>query len=185
MAHPKRARCPGFTLVETLVVLAVVGVLLGAASLGLQDMVRSSRLSAATFRFVAEVNHARADAIRSGVRVVLCKSADGEACAAGGGWDQGWIVFRDSNNNASRDGAEVVLRRAEAEAGGLRIAGNELVARYLSFDPFGGARLVGGAFQAGTITVCSASALPTQARHVVINAVGRVRVERASVPDCP
>ena len=184
MTHRMPSAAGGFTLVEVLVVVAILGVLLGVSAPGLQEYIRSSRLSAATYGLLAEVNLARSEAIKRGSRMVLCKSADGETCTASGGWEQGWIVFHDANNNAARDEGETLVRRHEGDPERLRITGNELVARYLSFDEFGGARLTGGAFQAGTITLCGTSAASTDARLLVINSVGRPRIQRATVESC-
>jgi type IV fimbrial biogenesis protein FimT len=174
----------GFTLVEALVVLAIVGVLLRVAFAGLQDVAAASRISAATYQLVSELNHARSEAIRRNTRVVVCKSGDGESCTGAGDWDQGWIVFHDDNNNALREGSEAVIRRGERTGGRLRIMGNETVSRYVSFTPFGGPRFTSGAFQAGTITLCHESVQPVEARQLIINAAGRPRTRKVTLASC-
>jgi type IV fimbrial biogenesis protein FimT len=177
-------RSRGFTLVEVLVVLAILGVLLRVAATSLQEVAAASRVSAATYQLVSELNHARSEAIRRNARVVVCKSDDGESCAATGDWGQGWIVFHDDNNNAVRDVGEAVIRRGERTSGRLRIVGNETVSRYVSFTPFGGPRFTSGAFQAGTITVCHESAQPVEARHLIINSAGRPRTAKVTLARC-
>lgn len=176
--------CAGTSLVEILAVLAVLSILLAGAVTGLQEVGRGMRLSAAAYRLLAELNLARSEAIKRNARVVLCKSADGESCAAGGGWEQGWIVFHDANNNALRETGETLIRRGEGVPGALRIAGNETVARYVSFSPFGGTRLTSGAFQAGTITLCRQSVDAAEGRQLIINAVGRPRIRKVALASC-
>jgi type IV fimbrial biogenesis protein FimT len=184
MTRPIQIPQQGFTLVEVLTVIAIAGILLGVAAPGLRQAADALRLRAATSQLLSELNHARAEAIRRNARVVVCKSRDLETCAEQGEWDQGWIVFHDVNNNAVRDAGEAVIRRVQGVAEGLRIVGNGTVADYVSFTGFGGPRLTSGAFQAGTITVCRASGEAAEARQLVINAVGRARIQKAALARC-
>ena len=177
-------RRAGASLVEVLTVVAVAAVLAGSAGVALQDVGRTAKLSGHTYRLLSELNLARSEAIKRNARVVLCKSADGEACTRSGGWEQGWIVFHDANNNATREEGEAIIRRSEGGLARFRIVGNETVARYVSFSPFGGARLTSGAFQAGTITLCQESAGPAEGRQLVINAVGRPRIHKVALASC-
>jgi type IV fimbrial biogenesis protein FimT len=177
-------RQAGATLIEILTVVAIAAVLAASAGVALRDVGRSARLSGHTYRLLSELNLARSEAIKRNARVVLCKSADGESCASGGGWEQGWIVFHDANNNAARESGETIIRRSEGGLARFRIVGNETVARYVSFAPFGGARLTSGAFQAGTITLCQQSAGPAEGRQLVINAVGRPRIHKLTLASC-
>jgi len=174
----------GLTLVEVLAVLAVASIVIGAGAPGLRPLADALRVRAASAQLLSELNHARAEAIRRNARVVVCKSRDGQNCAADGRWDQGWIVFHDANNNAVRDAGEAVVRQVEAAPEGLRIVGNETVSDYLSFTGFGGPRLTSGAFQAGTITVCRASTQAGEGRQLVVNSVGRARLQKAMLASC-
>src|SRR5688572_2595220 len=99
---PSRSRAHGFTLIEMLAVVAVIGVLAVVSIPSLKTAFNSVRLSSATNVFVSGLHLARSEAIKRNARVVLCKSANGDACSAGGGWEQGWIVFHDANNNGAR-----------------------------------------------------------------------------------
>jgi len=165
-------------------VLAVASIVVGVAAPGLRQLADSLRVRAASSQLLSELNHARSEAIRRNGRVVVCKSRDRENCTLEGGWDQGWIVFDDANNNAVRDAGEAVIRGVEGAPEGLRIVGNEMVSAYVSFTGFGGPRLVSGAFQAGTITVCRASAQAGEGRQLVVNSVGRARMQKAMLESC-
>ncbi|WP_296355207.1 GspH/FimT family protein [Ramlibacter sp.] len=134
--------------------------------------------------FVAQLQLARSEAIKRNHRVVACRSAGGVNCASAGGWEQGWIVFDDANNNGLRDDGELLLQRVDPLPAGWRISGNQNVSRYISFEPSGETRLASGAFQAGTITVCREQSTASEARQIIINAVGRPRIQKSTVASC-
>lgn len=169
---------------EMLVVVAVIGVLVTIAAPGMTATMNSIRLSSASDVFVSGLNLARTEAVSHAVPVVLCKSADATSCSATGGWEQGWIIFRDTNNNGQREETEGIVAREAALPAGLKLTGNQNVARYVSFTPRGSARLVGGGFQAGTLTLCKQSLEGGEARQIVLNVVGRLRVHKTPVASC-
>jgi type IV fimbrial biogenesis protein FimT len=174
----------GFTLLELCVTVGILALLLATGVTALGQVGASMKLSAFTNSFVSHFQFARTEAIKRNSRVVICKSSGGDACAREGGWEQGWIVFHDRNNNGAREANEPVIRRGDALPPGYRVVGNQPVARYLSFTPFGGNRSPGGAFQAGTITICRESLERSDARQVVINAAGRPRILKTKLPAC-
>lgn len=169
---------------ETLAVLCVAGVLAAVAMPAARSFGQSAKLSASSGDFLTHLHLARSEAIKRRTAVVMCKSSDGQACGTNGGWEQGWIVFQDRNGNGARDPGEALLQHVQRLPAGFRLRGNLNVARYVSFVPSGATRTAGGAFQAGTITACFQSPAPTEARQIVINAVGRPRVQKVVLPDC-
>jgi type IV fimbrial biogenesis protein FimT len=177
-------RSRGFTLLEMLVTLVVAMVLLSIAVPSFSRMIDSVKLSSATDVFVANLHLARGEAIKRNSRVALCKSGDGVTCASGGGWEQGWIVFHDADNDGLRGGSETIIRRELPLSPSVRLSGNQNVARYVSFAPSGATLLVGGAFQAGTLTVCRNSLDPGEARQIILNAVGRPRIQKLTLASC-
>lgn len=179
-----RAVSRGVTLPEVLVVLVVAGVLqaLGAPALASwMDAVRVGRGSESLF---LALQQARSEAIKRNTRVVVCKSDDGARCVTAGGWEQGWLMFQDGNNNARLDAGEAVLLRQAALGRPVRLSGNSQVANYVSYTPTGSANLISGAFQMGTFTVCRQSSAPLEARQVVLSSSGRVRSQRVRLSQC-
>jgi type IV fimbrial biogenesis protein FimT len=174
----------GVSLVEAVVTLGVVAGSLQFALPAAQDWVQAVNLNAASQEFYADLQLARMEAIKRNGRVALCKSGDGATCNDQGGWEQGWVVFHDVNNNGRLDPDEDVVRRREALGSGLRARGNQSVADFISYTPMGATKSRTGAFQAGTVVVCRFSGAPTPSREVVINAMGRPRVQRATASDC-
>jgi type IV fimbrial biogenesis protein FimT len=148
------------------------------------NMIASLRITAATNSFLAGLLLARSESIKRHTRVVLCKSADGSTCAEAGDWDQGWIVFQDTDDDASRSPSELLIWREPPLDAGIRLSGNSSVASYVSFAPTGGTKLASGAFQAGTLTVCNRRSNGFTGRQIVVNAVGRPRIQKVTVPAC-
>jgi type IV fimbrial biogenesis protein FimT len=174
----------GWTLVEMLGVLAITATLVSLAAPSMTAMLESVQVGAASNSFLSGLYLARSEAIKRNSPVVLCKSADGVSCAAAGGWEQGWIIFHDSNNNGVRESSETLIRREMPLASSLRLTGNQNVARYVSYAPTGATRLAGGGFQAGTVTVCRQSAFGVEGLQIVLNAAGRPRVQKARFSSC-
>jgi type IV fimbrial biogenesis protein FimT len=177
-------RARGFTLVELLFTVCIAALLLGIAAPPLATTAEGMRLSATANTFLAQLHLARSEAIKRNAPVAICKSADGERCSASGGWEQGWIVFHDVNNDGLRQPSEPRIERFAALPAGLRLVGNFSVAQFVSFSGNGATRMPGGAFQAGTLTVCRASPQAAEARQIVISATGRPRVQKVLLAQC-
>lgn len=175
----------GATLIELLQVVAIMGTLLFLGVPSFLRLVDSTRLTAYANDFMRSMYLARSDALKRRGRAVVCKSTNGTSCAADGGWDQGWVVFRDANNNGVLDAGEIVLQHAPPLPSGFRFSGNATVASYISYAGTGRTRQTGGGFQAGTLTLCKVGAEALESRQIVINNAGRARVFRVSDENCP
>lgn len=167
-----------------MIVIAVATVLLGFGIPSMTALLNSNKLTAASNALLSSMRLARSEAFKRNSRVVLCKSGDGLVCTHAGGWEQGWIVFHDADGNGEHNGDEVIIERGNPLPDSLRVTGNSTVAKYVSFVATGAARMAGGGFQAGTVTVCNLSASGGEARQIVLNAVGRPRVQRVAVASC-
>ncbi len=166
----------GFTLLELMVTVAMAAIVLTTGVPGFQTVVKNNRMTTATNGLVGALNLARSEAVKRGVRVTVCKSADGTGCVTTGSWAQGWIVFTDPDNNANYDSAaETLLRVQEAIEGNLTMVGNLNVANYISYTASGQSQLTGGAFQAGTIAMCDDRSANV-GKNIVLSLTGRVRL---------
>lgn len=164
-----------------------VGIAAGALRMALpslEGMVQSARLAGASQDLLMDLHRARTEALKRNRRVALCKSANGEQCTTAGDWDQGWITFHDDNGNGRRDAGEERVGAHEPLPPALRLRGNQPVANYVSYTPLGSTKLTTGGFQAGTLTLCLRSVGPGEAREVILNVVGRPRLQKARVASC-
>jgi len=180
----RRSLSAGFTLIELLVVVAVMAILQSLAAPPLAVMVNSMRLTMAVNSFFSSLMLARSEAIKRNGRAVVCKSISGETCITTGGWEQGWIVFHDVNNNGRRDVGEALLLQQQALPASIRLSGNSPVANYVSYTSLGVTSYTSGAFQAGTLTICNESATSGDARQIVISSAGRPRSVKTLVAQC-
>jgi type IV fimbrial biogenesis protein FimT len=175
----------GFTMMELIVVAAVAALLAAVAVPSMRSFVRSITLSSTANDMLASLFLARSEAVKRRARVVVCKSDDGQTCTSSGGWEQGWIIFHDVNNDSSRQSTEAVLSVRERLPQAMRLYGNLHVARYVSYAPTGATLTSAGAFQSGTLTICEQSTTTSHAREIVISAGGRPRVKKTTLGACP
>jgi type IV fimbrial biogenesis protein FimT len=95
------------------------------------------------------------------------------------------LVFEDVNNNGLWDTGEALLQQRARLHASVSATGNATVARYVSFGPSGRSLTLNGAFQAGTITLCARGASGEDAWLLVVNAVGRSRLDKGQMAICP
>jgi type IV fimbrial biogenesis protein FimT len=180
----KRANNQGYSLIEVMLVLALVGTIPALATSAFTAIVNSSRINSGAEAIFNSLQLTRSEAAKRNSRVVMCKSSTGLECADSGDWHQGWIVFHDANNNGEVDAGEEIVYREAPLGKQLKLSGNGPVKDYVSYSAFGKTKLTSGAFQAGTFTICLQSAGKTDARTVVINSSGRPRMDKVKVAQC-
>lgn len=171
----------GVTLVELLVALSVLGILLSVGVPSFNQFITVSRLNSYVNAMHANLALVRSEAIKRNGRVAICKSSDGTNCANSGGWDQGWIGFVDMDNDGGRGGGEEMVFSMPALQAGYSFSGNTNVDSYISFTAQGMTKLVSGAMQAGTLTLCPASsATGGIGRQIILSSSGRARIVKIS-----
>jgi|OpeIllAssembly_1097287.scaffolds.fasta_scaffold58881_2 type IV fimbrial biogenesis protein FimT len=160
----------GFTLIELMVAIMVLGILLGVAVPSFRDAALSSRLTAYANDLVASAQIARSEAIKRNAPVTLCASADGAVCEEDGGWEVGWIVL-------TADGA--VLQREQPLSDEFRFTETSGGLTEITFP----ATVVG--VTPASFTVCRGSPVGKQERVVTISVSGNASVTRTTEGDCP
>lgn len=168
----------GFTLIELMVVIAITAILLLVGVPSMRDAYVRNAISSDINNFIGTMSFARAEALKRGVRVVVCRSENADtsatpACASGvgDGWGTGWIVFTDVNGNSTLNatGGDLLLRAQGAlgSANSIQpVSGNNTKIAYL---PNGLAN--------GSDTFNFQSSAPVVSKRVCVSLRGRVRVE--------
>lgn len=113
----KRAQA-GFTLLELMVVVAIVGVLMAVAVPAMGNFIRNGRITAAANDVMAALHFTRSEAIKRRNPVTLCTSANAiltsnlanpNATCADSEFLTGWIVFVDNDPLGTRDAGDLIL----------------------------------------------------------------------------
>ncbi|MGE5470738.1 MAG: GspH/FimT family pseudopilin [Bacteroidota bacterium] len=150
-------RNKGFTLVELMVVIAIVGILALVAMPSFTSLISSTRVSSQANDLVAALGITRSEAVKRNAQVQLCPSSDGATCSAGTDWSSGWLV------RVVSDGS--ILRVYPAlTSGNTLTAGSTAFVTYLSN---------GQTLQAETFNLCGSGG--TQSRSISISVSGRVK----------
>jgi type IV fimbrial biogenesis protein FimT len=82
----------GFTVVELMVVVAILAIVATLAAPSFSEAILNGRLTSLANNFLVSAQLARSEAIKQNAAATLCRSADGATCATSGTWSQGWIV---------------------------------------------------------------------------------------------
>src|SRR5215472_4830799 len=167
----------GFTLMELLVVVAIVAILLGIGVPSYRYITNSYRMSSEVNGLLGDLQFARSEAIKEGQTITACVSRDGATCDLGSvTWQEGWIVFQDSNNNQTVDPGEAVLRVQRAFNGTDTFTADNGVSS-VTFNREGFATAAGAGFPSATVTLHEQSANAAWTRCLYINSIGAVATE--------
>jgi len=90
--------------------MVVVGILFAITIPSLKYFGTTNRISAEVNGLLGDMQYARMQAIQEGQTVTICSSSTGTSCSASNSWQNGWIVFMDTNGNQTVDAGETVLR---------------------------------------------------------------------------
>lgn len=163
----------GFTLVELMVTIVVLGLLVTMAP-GFTDMVRGHRSLTAADELTSALNFARTEAVKRGKRVSICPSTNGTSCS-GTSWQGGWITFvdaaaSDTSSTASVATGGIINRRIGMPAGSTATG----AASFIRFSGLGYSPI------RSDILVKVTSCTGTNARVISISASGRIAVQKVA-----
>lgn len=105
----------GYTMVELIVVMTIVGIVIGIAVPSYKYVTNSNRVSAEVNQLLSDLQYARSEAVKEGSPVTVCPASNPTAtnpCPTSGvtTWNTGWIVFSDANGNGQLDTGDQILR---------------------------------------------------------------------------
>lgn len=105
--HPPVPRTSrGFTLLELMVGITVLGLLLGLGVPAFTDMVRNNRVAAQANELITALSLTRSEATKRGLPVSICAAATTAqtncADADDADWKNGWLIFADRTGTAGK-----------------------------------------------------------------------------------
>lgn len=160
----------GFTLIELLIVISICSLVLLHSFPSFSRMVTRNSTTAEINRVIASINLARHSAVNYQTVATLCHLKINLRC--GGTWGEDLTVFLDHNRNARLDQGEPVISVVQQLNAGHSVKWRSFKNRsYLQMMPMGYTN-----YQNGNVTVCPRSGDVSQARQLVLNVQGRVRI---------
>ncbi|MDH5190313.1 MAG: GspH/FimT family pseudopilin [Gammaproteobacteria bacterium] len=177
----------GFTLIELMVSLAVMAIFLTMAIPAFTDVIKNNRLVSQTNSLVADINLARSEAVKRGVQVILCRSANSTAAvsslACGGiaqTWTTGWFVFASGDSNTTfTAGTDTLIKRSEIARKGVIIKTNASGDSSLAYNADG----TNGNSSTVLFALCDDRG-NTKGREIQIINTGRPRLTSENITNC-
>jgi type IV fimbrial biogenesis protein FimT len=161
----------GFTLLELLAAIALLGVVAVIGIPNLQRLVLDNRISTASAQLAFSLYRARSEAIKRNQTVVACASRDNLACDTPGQWRSGWMLFVDSDGDSTRAAGEALLLH-DSIPPAINVRSSRSTPIAFRFD----GRSPGANT---TFTLCDPAGIAT-ARQITLSNSGRVRLGTAT-----
>ena len=97
-------RHTGFTLIELVITIALLGILLAWAIPNVTTFIKNARMNSIVNELVGDIGVARQEAQRRGRRVQICASSDGANCdtTTPPEWVNGWIILAPDSTGVQR-----------------------------------------------------------------------------------
>ena len=154
--HPHQ----GFTLIEVMIAVAIIGITMAVAVPSLEEAMNEQKLTTQTNDLVASLNLARSTAIKRRQTVVIAKKTH---------WKDGWDIFVDIDDDKTKDDADILIKSYPAlPSGSVTITGTQSYASYVSYFPNGRAN------GSGSFSFCPSSS-GGSSRKILIENPGRIR----------
>jgi len=167
MKHKQKA----FSLFELLAVILIAGITLTLAIPSGQNLIQRNQATTQINRIVAALNLARSEAIKRGVPVIFCKSADGQTCS--GTWSDGQILFADEVGDRKIRSDDQLIRILGPINPGATLSWKGFRSNnFIQMEPSGIGRIMSGSFQ-----YCPAKNQLKFAKKIILSRSGRVRLE--------
>ncbi len=150
-------------------VLSLLALLLGQLLPDLSAATTQNRLYAIVNELSQQLQLTRNSAIQRNCKVSLCKSDDGEQCNSSAEWEQGWILFENSDGDNRVDSEDVILQQHGPLPAGITLRGVNNFRNRVTYKP------TGDSTSFSRLVFCDQNQLEG-AQVIYINSTGRIRI---------
>lgn len=174
---PVTGRQSGFTLIELMTVIAIVGIVAVLATPNMVTVIERNQKSAALNSVFGMLNMARSQAVTRQETVSVCPSSDQATCNTNY-WEAGWLMFVDDGtgtggtaDDGNLNGTEELLRI------GVPASGSVTVRSHTEFTDLGAVSFdnTGLATSRGTLVICDSTGA-SSASGAILNLSGQPRL---------
>jgi len=164
----------GFSIVELMIAVVILGILMGIGIPSFQSTVKNNRMTSELNAFITALNQARSEAVKQNLEVALCPSTNGTSCAGSTSWETGWVVYVDRDNDGVIDGGnacgaaatdDCMLSVQSGLSGDITLRSGSSSVSYFGTGASNGAE---------TFTICDSRGAD-HAKAVIISSTGRPR----------
>jgi type IV fimbrial biogenesis protein FimT len=159
----------GFTLIELIVVISIISVLAALAAPALLSTIDSARSQANLGLIIRDLNLARGEAVKSGIRVVVRKT--------GVNWQDGWTIFTDSDKDDTYDSSSETELLSRSNLTGSTMSGGTNFSSFIRYSPSGASNATG--FFKLTSNYDSSNSV------VCISTIGRIKLSQCPADSDP
>lgn len=177
--HKSGGAQAGFTLIELMITLLIASVLIGMVAPSMATLVDNNRLQTSAEVLFTSMMLTRSEALKRNREVIMCKSSDGSSCTEDTEWQDGWLVFVDTDEDGVVDADEIL--RVNGALGGdtsLQVSGTDF-SDQMSYQTDGSAS------GTGTFVLCNARADTATAREVDVSLTGRPKINKSTASCTP
>jgi type IV fimbrial biogenesis protein FimT len=169
-------RQSAITLIELMLAISVLAIISIATIPGLSILIYNVRMSSSVNELIHSLHSARQNARVTGIATTVCSSSDGKQCQTNNKWENGWLVFgnSDADEPPHVDADELILG-VRGPVRHMRISANR---RAFTMRPFG-LRSTNG-----TLIWCDRRG-SNHARTVVVSFTGKPRIDFTTAGDSP
>jgi type IV fimbrial biogenesis protein FimT len=171
----------GFTMVELIVVITIVGILMAIGAPSYKYVTTANRVSSEVNGLIGDLQFARAESIKQGLTVSVCSSTDGATCSGSSTWTNGWIVFTDVGTIGTVDPASDVVLRVQGKLPSNDTLAADNSINTVTFNREGFARNLPGTVN---IKLHDSTSNSGYTRCVSITVVGALSTLRSGVGGC-
>jgi type IV fimbrial biogenesis protein FimT len=170
-------RIKGFTLIESLIVVCIAGLLFISGFPALMKAIDQQRLRSASSMLIRSLQVARSTAVIRNATICIANKNSS--------WTAGWRIFVDTNRNCAVDNNEEILFQQDTLSMHVATVATLHAQDHILYISSGESEQLDGGFQADSIYFCPENNTLKGVR-IVVSRGGRVRSEEipGSSPHC-